>query len=38
MVVPGHYTAIVGKLDGTTFTPLSKAQWFEVVPLPPKNW
>jgi photosystem II stability/assembly factor-like uncharacterized protein len=38
MVPTGHYTATVGKLDGTTFTPIGKTQWFEVLPLPAKNW
>ncbi len=38
MVPAGHYTATVGKLDGTTFTPIGKTQWFEIVPLPAKNW
>ena len=34
----GHYTATVGKVDGTNFTPIGKPQWFEVLPLPAKNW
>jgi hypothetical protein len=38
LVPAGHYAATVGKLDGTTFAPIGKTQWFEVVPLPAKSW
>jgi hypothetical protein len=34
----GRYTAQLGKLSGDTFTPIGKAQSFQVAPLPAKNY
>jgi hypothetical protein len=34
----GRYTAQLGKLSGDTFTPVGKAQSFQVMPLPAKNY
>jgi hypothetical protein len=34
----GHYMATLGTKDGDKVTPIGKVQWFQVVPLPAKNW
>jgi hypothetical protein len=28
----------LGRLEGDKFTPIGKPQWFQVLPLPAKNW
>ncbi len=38
MVATGRYTATLGKLDGDKATAVGKAQAFQVLPLPAKNW
>ena len=37
-VEPGRFTAQLGKMNGDTVTPIGKAQSFQVVTLPARNW
>jgi photosystem II stability/assembly factor-like uncharacterized protein len=38
LVPAGHYVVTLGRLEGDKFTPIGKPQWFQVLPLPAKNW
>ncbi|HKW02921.1 MAG TPA: hypothetical protein VJN96_24060, partial [Vicinamibacterales bacterium] len=38
MVAFGRYTATLGRLSGDQVTAIGKAQSFQVVPLPARNW
>jgi hypothetical protein len=38
LVPAGHYAVTLGRLEGDKFTPIGKPQWFQVLPLPAKNW
>jgi photosystem II stability/assembly factor-like uncharacterized protein len=38
LVPAGQYVVTLGRLEGDKFTPIGKPQWFQVLPLPAKNW